>query len=114
MRILIIDVEFLVALEAEQVLMDALNCAIVVSMPRDALHHLHSTRFDVILADASVSAGEIGQELRRLFEEGQGLIFASVDRSYYQGVKGFAGVPVIAKPFDDDLLVALAKRLGEG
>jgi DNA-binding response OmpR family regulator len=107
LRILIIDVEYLVALEAEQVLTDATGCSVEIVMPRDAPDVLATRTFDVILADASLAAGAAGAGLRRHHEAGGPIIFSSVNRGHLAGVPGFAGAAVISKPFDDELLVTL-------
>ncbi len=111
LRILIIDVEYLVALEAEQVLADATSCVIEIAMPREAPDVLLQSAFDVILADASVASSAAGALLRRHYEDGCTIIFSSVNRGYLAGVPGFEGATVISKPFDDELLVALVRNV---
>lgn len=107
MRILIIDVEYLVALEAEQVLADATGCAVEIVMPREAAEVLEARTFDIILADASLAAGAAGAGLRRHYQAGGAIVFSSVNRAYLAGVPGFEGAAVISKPFDDELLARL-------
>jgi DNA-binding response OmpR family regulator len=111
LRILIIDVEYLVALEAEQVLTDTTGASIEIVMPRDAPDVLCARAFDLILADASLAGDAAGAGLRRHHEAGGPIIFSSVNRAHLAGVPGFAGAAVISKPFDDELLVMLVRKI---
>ncbi|MGE6739391.1 hypothetical protein ACQKGC_03850 [Allorhizobium pseudoryzae] len=111
MQILIVDVEYLVALEAEQVLAEATGSAVEIATPRDASDVLSQRSFDLILADASLAAGAAGPSLRRHHESGGAIIFSSVNRGHLAGVPGFEGAAVISKPFDDELLVTLVRNV---
>lgn len=113
MRLLVIDTQYLVALEAEQVLGDAFGCPVEIGMPRDVEKFLESADFDVAVVDAALVDAVLGERIQRLMGAGAGFVFSSVDSSHRSGVPGFPQVPVILKPFDDEKLIeAVGLMLG--
>lgn len=109
-HVLVIDVEYLVALEAEQVLTEQLSATVDIVPPREALATLQAGDFHVIFIDAAVLTASIIDEVRRLCEAGTGLVFSSVEHGHRRGLPEFPGIPVIARPFDDQELVETVWR----
>ncbi|MBP2549931.1 hypothetical protein J2858_002864 [Neorhizobium galegae] len=113
MHVLIIDVEYLVALEAEQVLTEKLGYTAEIAVPREIAHALESRPFDVLFLNASLLTPPVEDAIRLRLSEGAGVVFSSVDRMVQRGVPGFPGIPVIARPFDDEELVAMVQRAAQ-
>ncbi|WP_188134300.1 hypothetical protein [Rhizobium sp. RU35A] len=110
MHVLVIDVEFLVALEAEQILTEHLACTVEIAVPRDMIQTLQSRRFDILLLDAALMSAAVEPHVRRLREAGTGIVFSSVDSEHRRGLPGFFGIPVMSRPFDDEELVRIVRR----
>ncbi|MGF9692314.1 hypothetical protein AAIH46_05815 [Rhizobium sp. 0TCS1.26] len=114
MHVLIIDVEFLVALESEQVLGDSLGCSTEIVVPRDAAASIETSHADVILIDTELLSDPVVALLQRRRRSGTGLVFSSVDKRERLGLADFPGVAVIAKPFDDEKLVEAVLAASQG
>jgi DNA-binding response OmpR family regulator len=111
-HVLVIDVEYLVALEAEQLLTERLSATVDIVPPREALAVLQDRSFHVIFLDAAVLTKPMIDEVQRLSDTGTGVVFSSVDHSHRLGLPEFPGIPVISRPFDDQELVEQVRRAG--
>ncbi|MFD1746820.1 hypothetical protein ACFSE1_15195 [Rhizobium helianthi] len=105
MRLLVIDTQYLVALEAEHVLGEAFSCPVEIGMPRDVEGFLEAGEFSVAVVDAALITAALGGRIQRLLDAGAGFVFSSVDSQHHDGVTGFPEVPVVLKPFNDEKLV---------
>lgn len=105
MHVLVIDVEYLVALEAEQVLTDRLGYTVDIAVPREIPQSLESRRFDVLFLNTSLLSPAVEDAIRRLQASGVGVVFSSIDRMHQRGMPAFPGIRVIKRPFDDQELV---------
>lgn len=105
MRLLVIDTHYLVALEAEQVLGEALGCVVEIGMPNKLEALLEAARFQVCIMDAYLLTPALEGRIQRLLDAGAGFVFTSVESAHRFGVPGFEQVPVVLKPFDDEKLV---------
>jgi DNA-binding response OmpR family regulator len=108
-HVLVIDVEYLVALEAEQVLTEQLGYTVDIAVPREIPQSLETRRFDVLFLNASLLSAPVEAAVQRLRASGIGVVFSSVDRTHRIGMPAFPGIPVIARPFDDQELVEKVK-----
>lgn len=105
MHLLVIDIHYLVALEAEQVLGEALGCTVEIGMPSQLEALLEAAQFRVCIMDASLLTAALEGRIQRLLDAGAGFVFTSVESAHRHGVPGFAEVPVVLKPFDDEKLL---------
>ncbi len=110
-RLLVIDSHYLVAMEAEQVLGEALGCLVTIAMPRDVDTLLMEGAFDVMLIDIDFVTEALWGRIQRLRQAGAGFVFTSVDSRHRSGVPGFQGIPVVLKPFDDERLVEVVRNV---
>ncbi|MCJ9752590.1 hypothetical protein MOV61_17870 [Neorhizobium sp. BETTINA12A] len=110
MRILVVDREFLVAMEVEAVLTEALACEVHVATPHTYMVELESGWFDVIVIDSRLIGGEAGLRLRA---SGSGLVFTTLSVEDMDGLKGWDGISVVAKPFNDRHLVEAVKNAAQ-
>jgi DNA-binding NarL/FixJ family response regulator len=113
-HVLIIDVEFLVALESEQVLGDSLGCSAEIAVPRDAATAIAASQADVILIDTALLSDTVARLLVQRRRSGTGLVFSSVDKGDRLGIAQFPGAPVVFKPFDDEKLVEAVLSASQG
>ena len=109
MRILIVDLEYLVAMEAERILDGAFTCEIEIAMPRDYQALLSSESFDMLLIDSSVI--QSAEEASRLRAAGIAILFSTLSDDELTGISEWPGVAVVAKPFDDQQLIQAVRKL---
>src|SRR5690349_9479750 len=105
MTILIVEDEFLIALEAQQIVEDAGGSVILASTLMHARLHLASaTRIDATLLDLRLGRDDALPLARELHSKGAPVVIAS---GFDPGI-GLPGVPVVSKPYRDaDLIAAL-------
>jgi DNA-binding response OmpR family regulator len=110
LRILVVDREFLVAMEVETVLTEALACEVKIATPRTYAMDLEQGLFDVVVIDTVLVRGESEDAALRLRACGAGLVFTTLSVEDMDGLKGWDGIAVVAKPFDDHHLVDAVKN----
>ena len=110
-HILIVEPEFLIALEAEYLIKAALDCRITLQRPEQVDRWDLSALADVdlCLLDLPIQTGQTIARIRRLVDAGVPLLLASLSETYREGLAGFEVIPVVTKPFDGETLVALVK-----
>lgn len=108
MRILIVDLEYLVAMGAERILSSAMTCEIQIAMPRDYPPILESCHFDVALVDSSL--GQNPDEARRLRASGAGIVFSTLVDEELAGLPAWPDTAVVSKPFDERQLVEAVRN----
>ena len=113
-KVLIVESEFLIALDIQRCLeafgatqtVFARNTAEVL----DAIHHWPS--FSVALVEVRYQQGDDAVLLRGLFDAGVKLVLLTADATLRRGHSDFPAAPVVMKPFlDDDLASALKQAL---
>lgn len=115
-RILVVDPVYLVAMEAERILTDRLECRVQIAMPRECQVVLDETSFDVVVMEGLLVKGERHDLLMRHQLAGTGIVFTAFTNDIFDDLEGFVGVKLVSKPFDDEELTeavraALALRL---
>jgi CheY-like chemotaxis protein len=112
-RVLVVEDEFLIALDIERILEAAGTREIItISRNQDALARLQSESFDIALLDLKLNGDNSLPVAERLTALAVPFIF--ITGASAQAVPaGFRAVPVVIKPFDGDtLLGALQKTIG--
>ncbi|MGF9563172.1 hypothetical protein [Neorhizobium sp. JUb45] len=110
MLVLIVDPEYLVALDGEQVLSDALECDVQIAMPRDYHAALETHRFDVVLIDVRVVQDDVADAAQRIAAAGANVVLSSLSHVNANGFAAWPGAPVVLKPFDDKTLIEAVKN----
>lgn len=111
MHVLVVDPEYLVAMEVERVLRESLVCDIHIAMPRDYAAELQVKNFDIVVADAGLARGaDDNHPLRRTSAR---LVFTTLSQREIGGVEGWDGVPTITKPFDERQLLDTIKNTAQ-
>jgi hypothetical protein len=113
LRVLVIDAEYLVALEAEQVLVDALHLPVDIVMPRDCVQGIRQRNHQVIIVDAELVLADRFGIAEALTSSDALMIFWSFDQEHLGGLPQWPGVPVIHKPLDGEILVDLVRPVAE-
>ncbi len=96
-------------MEVERVLAEAFACEIQIATPRNYPVELERREFDVVVIDSTLIDGK-GEAARRLRAAGAGLVFTTLGEEDMAGMDGWAGVPVVAKPFNDHHLVEAVRN----
>ncbi|MEB2845505.1 hypothetical protein GAO09_22795 [Rhizobiales bacterium RZME27] len=110
MRVLIVDPEYLVALDGEQVLFDALGCDVEIAMPRDYPAILENRRFDVVLIDVRIIQDDVADAARRIAATEAKVVLSSLSHVNANGFAQWPEIPVVLKPFDDKTLIDAVKN----
>jgi DNA-binding NarL/FixJ family response regulator len=110
LRVLIVDPEYLVALDGEHVLSDALGCNVEIAMPRDYPAILENHRFDVVLIDVRVIQDNVADAARLIGAAGARVVLSSLSHVNANGFAQWPDVPVVLKPFDDSTLIEAVKN----
>jgi DNA-binding response OmpR family regulator len=101
LRILIVDPEYLVALEAESLIQQRLGARCVIAMPRDLPAFLSTENFSVVIIDEDIATRA---ENRAALDE---MAMPLVVLTFHTEEQGEAAdALLVAKPFEDDKLVA--------
>lgn len=112
LHILVVDREYLVAMEAERLLVDALACAVRIAMPHDYVAALTDQNYDLLLIDAGIVDSEGAEALKAAQRAGTRLVFTTLTNDSMERLPEFAGSATVAKPFvDADLLAAVRSAL---
>lgn len=100
MRILIVDQEYLVAMEVERILQDAGGYSVRIAMSWELPVALNDESFDIILIDSVVAAD--GRVRPLLNNAGASVVLLSFRANDLDGIPEWPGAPVVAKPFEDE------------
>ena len=111
MQVLVVDGEFLVALEAEQVLADSLGLKVEIAMPRISASTIREGRHDIVIVDAALVLDNRRDLASALRGSDAAIIFWSFDNEHLHGLPSWDGIPVISKPFDDEILVGVVRNV---
>lgn len=109
MRVLIIDPEYLVAMEAERILGEAVQCEVEIAMPHNYPLVLEKAGFSVIVIDALLLGDGQGEAAKRLRAADAALVLTTLDDGL-DGIAGFEGVPVVSKPFIEEQLAEAVRN----
>ncbi len=109
MRILVVDLEYLVAMEAERILTESLNCDVQIAMPRDYPDILENRSFDVVLIHASLARSP--EAVRRLQMSEAAIVLSTLmNEEAATGIPEWPGIAVVSKPFQDGRLIDAIKN----
>ncbi|CAN7470187.1 hypothetical protein [Neorhizobium tomejilense] len=97
-------------MEVETVLTEVLACEVKVATPRTYATDLEQGLFDVVVIDFALIRGESEDAALRLRACGAGLVFTTLSVEDMDGLKGWEGITVVAKPFDDHHLIDAVKN----
>lgn len=111
LKILILEDEFLIAMDVEQLCRDHGAQEVVISRTLDDLgaDQWHAFDYDAAVVDMRLGGTTTLDFARRLFERGVPFVFATGYSDSDETSRSFPGVPVITKPYlGEELIGALA------
>ncbi|PTM97401.1 hypothetical protein [Mycoplana dimorpha] len=109
----IVEQEYLIAVDAEFLIRQALDCRVSLIRPDqfDRWTDTDLSTLDICLLDVPFDPTQAiasGQRLRRL---GRPILFTTVSEFHRRGIETFDGVPVVMKPYDGDKLLGAVQRV---
>ena len=115
-RIIIVDPQYLVAMEVERILTERMACEVQIAMPHECRTALVESRWDAIVIDGALMNGELREIIRHVSLAGMAMVFTAFIRDALGDLGEFPDAQIVSKPFDDDELTeavrsALALRL---
>ena len=114
-HILIVEDEFLIALDAEYLIATSLKCRISLLRPEqlDELGDEALRDYTLCLLDVPLDPKHAIARARRLRAAGVDIVFTTVSEAHRHGVDGVADAIVVMKPFDSDILLATVTRTAD-
>lgn len=97
-------------MEVETVLIEALPCEVKIATPHNYQVELESGLFDVIVMDSALIGAQDGEAALRLRTSGAAVVFTTLSVADMNGLKGWDGITVVAKPFNEHHLVEAVKN----
>lgn len=104
---LVIEQEYLIAMDAERILTAALDCVVFIATLGNFRDVLKEQRFDIVLLDIGAGPRPSPCDLAAILATGAKLVFTTADDDFAAGVPGFGTGPVLIKPYDEGQLVTL-------
>ncbi len=106
--ILIVEREYLVAMEAERILSDAMICTTRIATAHDYLPALGEDAYDILVIDIDLLCDKHMEILKRRQRNGTRIIVTTLMKTDAEMLPGTDGLAFVAKPFVDEELVAAA------
>jgi DNA-binding NarL/FixJ family response regulator len=108
LRVLVAENQYLIAMEVEQILLDALDCTVTIVPLARLEQQLGDGQFDVVLFDSAPIPAVNLDRARRVRESGAAVVILSSYDDVGTEASGIQAFPVVAKPiFADDLIHAV-------
>jgi AmiR/NasT family two-component response regulator len=111
LRILVVEDEYLIAIDAEHLLRGAGAADVVISTRANYSETLASRKFDAVLIDTGPDTSHVDEDIALVTSTGARVAFTTSDIGLVAGLAGHDGVRFIAKPFDSRHINALVEAL---
>lgn len=111
LRILVVEDEYLIALDAEHVLLEAGAASVTICTRTQFAETLRSGTFDALLVDTGPDRTLIDADIALARAAGARIAFTTSDTELVAGISGNDGVQFIAKPYHERQLNALVEVL---
>ena len=109
LRILVVEDEYLIALDAEQLLLQAGAANVTICTREQFAEQLQAQSFDALLVDTGPDRSHIEDDIARAENHGARISFTTSDNELVAGVSGHEGIQFITKPYDRRHLNALVE-----
>lgn len=105
---LVADPEYIIAMEAERILHELVDCDVTIINPLCIADRLSLgwTRYALVMLDTGLCLGEIRVIAELLQRQGIPMAFTTANQAFVRGVPGFPTTPVIVKPYGPTQFVA--------
>lgn len=104
LRLLIAEKEYLIAIDAKEILGAMLACDVMACGMHELEQHLRDNTWDGILIDVAPDPDASRRNAGMALATGAGLVFLTGYTDLAKGVPGFEEWPVVIKPFTDAAL----------
>ncbi len=111
LRVLVVEDEFLIALDAERLLLDAGAEGVTICTRQQFEEILGGHRFDALLVDTGPDRSHVDSDIEHARAAGARIAFTTSDAELVSGIAGYDGVQFISKPYDDRQISALIAGL---
>ena len=103
-HLLVADPEYIIAMEAERLLHDLMECDVTIINPHCATDRLALswTTYSLVMLDTGFCLGEIRVIAELLQRQGIPVVFTTAHQAFTHGVPGFPTTPVVAKPYGQE------------
>jgi CheY-like chemotaxis protein len=114
-RVLVLEDEFLIAMDVEQICRDAGAPDVILARTLEEANAAEPAAFDAAILDLMIGGSSTSGFAGLLAERGVPFVFASGYSELADVHARFPGVTVVPKPYSgDDLIAALAEACGRG
>jgi DNA-binding response OmpR family regulator len=110
LRLLIAEREYLIAIDASDILGTEWPGAVTVCSPADLADRLADSAWDVVLIDVGSDDEALRRDAERVLAAGVGIVFLTGHMDQAKGVAGFERWPVVIKPFTETLLITAVRQ----
>lgn len=111
LRILVIEDEFLIAMDAERILTEAGADRVVLSTRKDLRDNIQNNTFDIVLLDVGPHMTGLDEEIELISNSGSKIAFVTSDEELLASMPDHDPHLVISKPYDEKQLAALVELL---
>lgn len=109
LRVLVAENQYLIAMEVEQILVDALDCTVTIVPLARLEQQLGADQFDIVLLDSAPVPAVNFDRARRVRESGAAVVILSSYDDVGTDASGIQAFPVVAKPILADELIRAVK-----
>lgn len=104
--VLVVDTEYLIAMDAERILTEALCCQVFVATPaRFCAGLVDDRRFDVAVVDAGPQPIVAQALVDSVVGCGIPVVLSSTFREFASTIPALAGFPLVLKPYDENRFI---------
>lgn len=111
LKVLAVDREYLIAMDVERILGDAFGCSITVATPLEAERLVRQNRYDLAVVSYEHNRDTFRTTVETIRLGSDHLLFSVADHDLVTGIPGFAGIPVVLKPFHSETLETVVASL---
>ena len=105
LKILAVDSEYLIGMDIERILGDALGCTVTVLTPKLFSELEPKRQYDIAIIEGDETFPEFSSMVARAKSAATHLVFSTADAKFLPGVPGHEDIPVVMKPFESRCLV---------
>jgi hypothetical protein len=110
LRLLIAEKEYLIAIDARQIISSLLPCDVAIATIPEFEQKLAQGPWDLVLIDVAGDSHDNRRRANMILTSGAGLVFLTGHRHLAPGVPGLGEWPVVTKPFTSATLLDAVSR----
>jgi len=110
LRLLIAEKEYLIAIDARQIVSNLLPCDVTIATMLELEQMLGEGAWDLVLIDVVSDPESNRKNADKVLTAGAGLVFLTGHSDLARGVPGLSEWPVVIKPFTDVTLLDAVSR----